>query len=78
MTQTGMKYRDERAVIRNRYLQATVTVKEHVKTLANMPPRNHLKRQRLLRVSNPSMHSQHMRGAFTLTVDFRQVLDFQM
>ena len=42
MTNIGMEHGNQRRHLGNGYLQATVTMKEQVKALASIPPRNHL------------------------------------
>ena len=52
MTQIGIKYKDQKNNLRNVYLQAIITIHKHVKTLDNIPPRNHLKQQDFTGLAN--------------------------
>ena len=60
MTRIGIKYRDPRDNLRNGYLQAIVTINEHVKTLATIPPRNHLKQQDFSGLANYAFPTHEM------------------
>lgn len=58
-----MKYRNLSNNLGNGYLQAMVIINKHVKMLANIPPRNHLKQDCS---GELIIHFQHMRCSLEL------------
>ena len=77
-----MKYRNRSSNLGNSHLQAVVITKEHVKTLAIIPPRNHLKQQDRSGLAKSLCNSNNrdalleLFGAFRLTMSI--VWDFRI